>query len=414
MMGKWNPLTNEMCFSPRRLMGLVLLALMWVSVAVGYASPEIKTTPHVFPLHLVSWAKDGPMNPQIALKADFVAYANLPSYKQFLDSEGGSSPEGTVALRVQAILEAINSSGDAVKSARKFYDSGIYEGHDDWTANSIDRDIEGSVRVLKNYPDIRFWHRYDFGAATFITVGYMRTDGVRFSSTLCLHKVGESYLIIPHGILVNDTLNLSWLLVYLSDSHMIVRKDDLNAVSLPSYEYHFRLRSPLSDESSEEHPVEILFNGRPSNILVNDDMVPTDWAQAFVKRAVQLFDSNSGALGYLFQYDEWTDQDAQIPLSGVEVKPTTPTANRNPVRIVFSIDFGVQSLLFVQVGESKKLERVIVSKRFAPDGRWVKPEHFPGNLLRLIEFPQFQSYISEQSLKANNPPQAAPHSGAAK
>ncbi len=388
---------------------LVLFVALTSSAWLCYAAPAIKTTPHTFPLQYVGFYKNTPITPVIALKSDFVAYPNLPSYKKFLDAPANSL-ERTVARYVETLSDGRDTlSPETLATVENFYTEDEKEGNE--------KAIESVHSQFNKIADIRMWHRYDAGLLSIISLAYISPSRVQPFKTLYLRKSGASYFITglqsgsknyKDGQSVIDGIALSSV-VSLNESNLVSRPDLAN-VPQPTYRYNFALQNSLPEDTSPVNHLEILFTGKPSNIPVDENMIPADPVQALIKRAVQV--RRKGTLQEFLSL--WTDYDKNgtfarnLALQNSRNAPHASAssigffAGQDEVRIVFTIDFEVGALVFLRNNDSKKLHLLKVWKqspndyRLSESGSLERGDVLPGNLNTLFDSSDFQSYVNGQ------------------
>lgn len=383
--------------------------VMRIAVQPCQASPKpVETKPHVFPLHFVSWLDNGPVAPEIALKASFVAYPDLPSYKQYLDADE-NSPERAIARYIQALSDGQEQSTltpETLATAKVLYS----EDEKKSSETVIEEQIKEDHRVISSTPDIRMWHRYDAGPLTVITLAYISPLRVQPFLTLYLRSNFPSYFITTYkrGYRHDEPTDPLNIVLTLNESHL-VRRPNLADVPQPNYLYGFSLRTSVPAVTSNANPVEVVFNGKVSDVLVDEKMVPADPVQAFVKRAVLTY--HTGNLQQFLAL--WTDYDVKgIFARRLAVEPNakiafippsdlgTVAAQEQP-RIVFTIDCDVEALVFLRTGDSKELHLLVVWKqapgnyRLSESGELTNHETaLPGNLRPFFNSLEFQSYVS--------------------
>ena len=391
----------------------LLIAFAWSAAWPCHAAPTVKTAPHTFPMQYVGFYKDTPIIPAIALKANFVAYPDSPSYKQFLDAPE-DSPERVVANYVQTLSDEREALlPETLATAENFYTEDEKKDNDE----AIIQSIKGLHKQINKIADIRMWHRYDAGLISIISLAYISPSRVQPFRTLYLRKSGASYFITglqsgsnkyKDGQSIVDGIALSNV-VTLNESNLVSRPDLAN-VPQPDYRYSFALRNSLPEDISSVNQLKVLFTGKPSNILVDENMVPADPVQALIKRAVQV--RRKGTLQEFLSL--WTDYDRNgtfarnMALQNGRNAPYAPAssigffAGQDKVRIVFTMDFEVGALVFLRNNKSKKLHLLKVWKqapndyRLSESGSLERGDVLPGNLNTLFDSSNFQSYVNDQ------------------
>ncbi len=391
----------------------LLLTILWQTVTPCHAAPTVKTTSHVFPLHFVSWLKDSPIVPAIALKTDFLAYPGLPSYKQFLDAPE-DSPERAIVRYIQVLSDGQDDLMlETLSAAKNFYAEEERKERDESITSSIKTDHSN----IKKQPDVRLWHRYDAGPLSIISLAFvspLRVHGVQPFQTIYLRKSGGSYVFtklqnapsdrknfqaVIDGVVLNNIINLN--------ESNLVYWPNLADFPQPAYPYHFSLPTLVPGVSSATNPLELLFTGKVSNVLVDENMAVADPMQALIKRAVRI-GRGEDVKEFL---SLWTDYDQKgifarrLALQTARNAPVSDLgffAGQDQVRLVFTIDFEVGSLVFLRNNDSKKLHLLRVWKQ-APDdyrlsetGILEKGDVLPGNLETLFNSSNFQSYVNDQ------------------
>lgn len=397
---------------------LLLLILWQAALPLPVRADPIKTSSHIFPLHFVSWIDKDLIIPRIALKANFAAYPNLPSYTQFLDATE-DSPERAVARYVQTLSGGQGAlTPQTLNAARVFYDEDEWRNKDDYIAYKI----KSIYDVINRHTDVRLWHRYDTGKLSAITLAYISPSRVQPFTTIYLRKIGNSYFITDTNSTQTPEILTTALfqVITLNESHLVT-SPNLTTVSQPNYPYHFPLNSFAPDANSAP-PMEILFTGQPSNILIDENMVPADSTQAFVKHAIQTL--RKGTLQDFLSL--WTDYDRNGTFARNLALQSAPNSHYRPpssigrwdwnhtqARIVFTIDCEVESLVFLRTDKSEKLELLVIWKQAPDDYRLsesgklsTNETAMPGNLRQpLFDSPAFQNYLNAQVdefIKQNN------------
>ena len=391
----------------------LLLPVLWQAAHPCHAAPTVKTTPHLIPLHFVSDLPGGPVVPRIALKANFVTYPDTPSYKQFLDAPA-DSPERAVVGYIRALSDGHETPApETLNTAKAFY----AEDERKESADILTKLIKSHHYGIERQADIRLWHRYDAGPLSIITLAYIspeRKYGIRVQPfvSLYLRKIGASYFLTSYatGRRKQDRSTFSQV-IDLSES-LLVWRPNLAEVAQPDYPYHFPLNSVLPASTplelkSAANSAEIAFTGRASDVLVDQSMVPADATQALVKRAVQA-QRTGNRKEFLSLY---MDSDRKDLIEGVpEGIPDTELAFifDYAVRLVFTIDCGIENLVFLQVDSKeettiKPLLVLVVWKKSPKDYRLSDPNSFSsdettliGNLQSLFDGPEFGDYLKDQ------------------
>lgn len=389
---------------PTAMRFVLLLLVIWQATVRSNAAPAaVKTTPHVFPLHFVSWLKGGPTVPEIALKADFVAYPSSPLPKQFLDAPA-DSPEHFVARYLQVLSDGKGTlTPETLNAAKSFYSPD--EGKD--KASAIEKLINHDYTRFNRHPDTIMWHRYDAGPLTMISLVYNSPVGLLPVLTCNLRKGGSSYFLTTYQSIFGDERGNPLFVVFVENESNLARRPNLADAPQPKYQYGFPLRSSVPGDTSAPNSLKIVFNGTPSDVLVDEKMVPADATQAFVKRAI-LTERHGNLQQFLAL---WTDYDVKgIFARRLAMQPgEIPTSSLGLVssigqsRIVFTIDGGVESLVFLRTSYSKELRMLVVWKQ-APDAYRLSESGdletnqitLPGEMRVLFDSSAFQNYLNAQ------------------
>lgn len=260
---------------------LLLLSVFWRGASPCHAAPApVKTTPHVIPLHFVSELPKGPIIPRIALKADFIAYPGVPFYKQFLDAPQ-DSPERAVARYIQVISDGqATLTPETWSAAKSFYAEDERKEGEDILAKLIEKDHSSIASIIspKNRADLRLWHRYDAGPLSIITLAFpskVQPNGFQPILTLHLRKIGSSYFPTSYATRSREEHPELNSIIALSDT-LLCWKPKLAQVPQPNYPYRFPLPVSLPGVTSAANRLEVVFTGKMSNILVDENMVPAE------------------------------------------------------------------------------------------------------------------------------------------
>lgn len=393
-----------------------LLAVLSQGSSPCYAAPGVKTTPHVIPLHFVTRLPDDPIIPRVALRADFVAYPRVPLYKEFLDAPQ-DSPERTVARYVQVLSDnQATLTPQTLNEAKNFYAEDERTKDGNILAKLIEDDHSSiaSIYSPKNRANLRLWHRYDAGPLTIITLAFpskVQPNGFQPILNLYLRKIGSSYFSTSYATGSRKEHPELNAIIELSDS-LLCWKPKLAQVPQPAYPYHFPLPVSLPGVTSAANRLEVVFTGKVSNILVDENMVPADPLQAFLQRAIQI--QRTGTPKEFLTL--WTSDDQRDSFAPQlkETPDAIPPSSLdfawqgNQVRLVFTLDFKVGAVVFFRAIDPTKsqtsgeLQYLTVWKQ-APDdyrlsdsGTLNKRTILFGNLRLLFNSPEFQAYLNAQ------------------
>jgi len=377
-----------------------LLLVVWQTTWRSAAAPAaVKTAPHSIPLHFVSELKGGPVVPAIALQANFLAYPGSPSPKQFLGAPA-NSPEGVVARYIQVLSDGKSTLTPQTLNAAKSF----YAPDERKERNAvIEKAISSDHTDLR--PDLFLWHRYDAGPLIMISLAYKSRYGPILMQLSNLRKIGGSYFLSTYNSIYSTEKDDIWPMFSRSEYNLATRPN-LAAVPQPAYAYGFPLRTSVPGDTATHNPLKIVFTGTLSDVLVDEKMVPADATQAFIKRAI-LIDRHSNLQQFL---SLWTDYDVKnffkdaakddphhIPGSSLDV------ADGDQTRIVFTIDCGVESLVFLRTGNIKNLSWLVVWKQAPNDYRLSESykletgeETLPDKMREIFLSSAFQDYLNAQ------------------
>jgi hypothetical protein len=210
-------------------------------------------------------------------------------------------------------------------------------------------------------------------------------------------------------------------MITLNESNLVIRSNLANFAQ-PAYPYRFSLHSSVPGNASPANPIQIAFTGQMSDVLVDEKTVPADATQAFVKRAISAF--RTGTLPQFLAL--WTDYDAKgvfarnlqtnTIIRGNPKAPFVPLYkigrdwNRVQVHLVFTIDLGIESLVFLRTSDEEELQLMLIWKqnpddyRLSESGALEKGDAIPGNLLPLFYSSAFQSYLNGRVNKSIQEP----------
>jgi len=196
---------------------------------------------------------------------------------------------------------------------------------------------------LKGVTEPRFYTRYDVGAYSYINVAFK--TGVKSPPDIFVgcrvHASPSGYhIVLTDRDPVDDNIDLlrevDWKLYDLGPHW--------NDAPKPPYRYSFSLPNPFPATHSGLHPLSILFNGRPSHLLIDSQTIAPDPISAFVKQVVQTY--RTGTKSQLLAL--WTQEDIEES-GGVEPQISSyPSLSlTGKIYQAFTINFGPNVLVFL-------------------------------------------------------------------
>lgn len=250
--------------------------------------------------------------------------------------------------------------------------------------------------------NVRLDYRYDVGAYIFIGGTFIDTKGKRFPSAYYgIHVSSDGYHITskatnPIDTLVDLFFTTGWDFYNLGPHW--------NDAPKPKYQYSFNLPSPFPTKDASLHPATILFNGKPSHLLIDSSTMATDPITAFVKHAVQVYRSGTQSqwLALWTQTDRKQNWNPSTLQAGGNYSRERPRFDGVKLEQVFTLDFGPNAVVFFSdaAKPSSRLSYLILWKEGTSDYRLTNGvelksgvETFTGNLEQFVESSEFRDYL---------------------
>ncbi len=344
-----------------------------------------KTTPTDL---AVEWVDaSGKVPPQLTIRCDYLAYPDKHSVHAFLAAPKESSPEAFLAHYLQALPDT--QAALAYRDPTK-----------DKTAAA--KAVANDQIVMTDIVDLRLNLRYDVGAFTLLEGTYVDTKGKTFSTAYYgIYASPEGYHITYKGTSPPDTavglfFTTGWDFYNLG-SHW-------NDAPKPKYQYSFNLPGSFPTKDASFHPATVLFNGKPSHLLIDSSTVATDPITAFVKHAVQVYRSGTQSqwLALWTPTDRKENWDPSTLHIGGNYSRERPRFDGVKLEQVFTIDFGPNAVVFFAdaAKPSSRLSYLILWKEGTSDYRLTNGvelksgvETFTGNLEQFVESSEFRDYL---------------------
>ena len=255
---------------------------------------------------------------------------------------------------------------------------------------------------MKGIVDLRLKLRYDVGAFTLLEGTYIDTQGKSFPTAYYgIHASPDGYYITTTGTSPADTAGV---LFFETGWNFYNLGPHWNDAPKPKYQYSFNLLGPFPAKDARLHPATILFNGKPSRLLIDSETVATDPITAFVKHAVQVYRSGTQSQWL----DLWTPTDLkkEWDLSDIyeagDYLRERPRFNGVKLEQIFTIDFGPSAVVFFADADkpSAPLTYLLLWKEGASDYRLTTgvkldsgADTFDENLKQFFRSSELQDYL---------------------